>query len=88
MTTPASPTRYEHWNNRTLSEEYAYGQSDGYYAVEYALREGRGMTVAWHEDARESLREAETRRNRAYWLGYLRAYRDAARFWMGGRWGL
>lgn len=61
-------------------QEYAHGRDDGRYAAEYVLSAQLAGEIASDlESAREASRASLSRRDRTYWLGYLRGYREVAR---------
>lgn len=68
-------------------QEYAHGRDDGRYAGDYALELGLGVVADDLTQAREAARVALSRRDRTYWTGYLRGYREAVRTLNDGRWG-
>lgn len=59
-------------------QEYAHGRSDGRAAGEYDARNFPATVWAEIEDARMSA-DSLSRRTRAYWLGWLRGYREVTR---------
>ncbi len=65
----------------TQSErEYRSGVDDGRWAAEYVLSNQLGGVISSDlEDALESSRVSLSRRDRTYWLGYLRGYREIVR---------
>lgn len=72
----------------TREQEYAQGCTDGAFAAGGALELGLGVTDEDLADAREAAALAQSRRDRTYWLGYLRGYRERVRTLKAGRWGV
>lgn len=68
------------YEGMTLGEaEYANGRDDGRYAADYMTEAGLAALVPNEEaDAREQAQSIYPR-TRAYWLGWLRGFREVSR---------
>ncbi len=70
-----------------VSQEYAHGRDEGSMHGLQDSDGGGGICHAVIASARHDANAAHTRNERAWWLGYLRGYREAARTLRNGRWG-
>lgn len=70
-----------------VEQNYAHGLDEGRAWGEQDIPLGLGTITGWLTEARANVDTAGTREARAYYLGYLRGYRDIVRTLKGGRWG-
>jgi hypothetical protein len=69
-------------------QEYAHGRTDGRYAAEYVQENDlRAVISSDLADAKGNAHASYGRDSRAYFLGWLRGYREAVRTFDNGRWG-
>lgn len=60
-------------------QDYAHGRDDGRYAADYLAEQGvRNLIPHFDADAREQAQSIYPR-PRAYWLGWLRGFREVVR---------
>jgi hypothetical protein len=71
----------------TRSDYYRSGRAYGERVADIDARDGGGLVSETLAGAREDAANAMQDSTRAYWLGFLRSYREAVRTKIGGRWG-
>jgi hypothetical protein len=70
-----------------VEQNYAHGFDEGRAWAEQDVPLGLGVITNWLIQAREDANNASARWARAYYLGYLRGYREVVRTLNNGRWG-
>ena len=75
------------YEGSAVEQNYAHGFDEGRAWGEQDMELGLGTITNWLIEARANLESASTRGARAYYLGYLRGYRDTVRTLHNGRWG-
>jgi hypothetical protein len=70
-----------------VEQSYAHGFDEGRAWAEQDVPLGLGTITYWLIENRENANTAATRGARAYFLGYLRGYREIVRTLNNGRWG-